>query len=85
VTVDAVAAGDPTELEGELIALGARDTAIAGRLVSARLPIASIPSLEGLTSLRFARQALHTTHVGQVTTQGDKVMHADMARAARSV
>src|SRR5918994_3912149 len=45
VTIDAVAAGDPSALEGELLVLGARDTAIAGRLVSARLPIAAIPSL----------------------------------------
>ena len=34
VTIDAVAATDPALLEAELIALGARDTAIAGRLVS---------------------------------------------------
>src|SRR5262245_7532960 len=45
VTIDAAATGDPAELEAELISLGARDTAIAGRLVSARLPIATISSL----------------------------------------
>ena len=55
VTIDAVASGDPAALEAELIALGASDTAIAGRMVSARFPIASIPSLEGVASLQFAR------------------------------
>jgi hypothetical protein len=64
VTIDAVAAGDPVELESELIALGATDTAIAAYLVSARLPIAAIPFLEGIASLRFARQAFSTTHAG---------------------
>jgi len=53
-----VAAADPSALEAELIALGARDTAITGRLVSARLPIAAIPSLEGVASLQFARPAV---------------------------
>src|SRR5438067_6828587 len=81
VTIDATAAGDPRVLEAELIALGARNTAVAGHLVSARLPIAAIPSLEGLTSLQFARPAHRKTHVGAVTSQGDRVMRADSARA----
>jgi subtilisin family serine protease len=81
VTIDAVAAADPSALEAELIALGARDTAIAGRLVSARLPIAAIPSLEGVASLQFARRAYRKTRVGNVTSQGDHVMRADTARA----
>jgi hypothetical protein len=81
VTIDAVAAGDPSALEAELLVLGARDTAIAGRLVSARLPIAAIPSLEGVASLQFARRAHHRTNVGTVTSQGDHVLRADTARA----
>jgi len=80
VTIDAVAAADPSVLEAELIALGARDTAVAGRLVSARLPIAAIPSLEGVVSLQFARPAHRTTHAGLVTSQGDHAMRADIAR-----
>src|SRR5262245_59154412 len=47
VSIDAVAAADPRALEADLLALGARDTAIAGRLVSARLPLAAISALEG--------------------------------------
>src|SRR5262249_53926566 len=80
VTIDAAATGDPAELEAELISLGARDTAIAGRLVSARLPIATIASLEAVASLRFARRAVYMNRAGQVTTQGDKVVRADIAR-----
>ena len=80
VTIDAVAAGDPSDLEAELIALGATNTAIAGRVVSARLPIAVIPQLEGVMPLQFARQALAATNAGLVTSQGDHAMRADIAR-----
>ena len=85
VTIDAVATGDPAVLEAELIALGARNTAIAGRLVSARMPVAAIPSLEGVVSLQFARRARHVTNAGLVTSQGDKVMRADIARSTFGV
>jgi hypothetical protein len=85
VTIDATAAGDPYALEAELITLGARDTAVAGRMVSARFPVASIPSLEGVTSLQFARQSLSRTNAGLVTSQGDHVMRADTARSTFGV
>jgi hypothetical protein len=85
VTIDAVAAADPSALEAELLALGARNTAIAGRLVSAEFPIAAIPLLEGVTPLRFAHRALSTMNVGQVTSQGDKVLRADVARSVYGV
>ena len=81
VTIDAVAAADPAVLEADLIALGARDTAIAGRLVSARLPVVAVPLLEGVASLQFARPAHLKTNVGLVTSQGDHVLRADTARA----
>ena len=85
VTIDAVASGDPAALEAELIALGAEDTAIAGRMVSARIPLAAIPYLEGVVSLQFARAAQAVTNVGIVTSQGDKVMRADIARGLYGV
>ena len=83
VTIDAVAAGDPSELEADLIALGASNTAVAGRLVSARLPISAITSLEGVASLRFADHAVAKTHVGQATSQGDHALRADSAQHLR--
>ena len=85
VTIDAVASGDPAALEAELIALGAQDTAIAGRMVSARIPLAAIPFLDSVTSLQFARAAQAVTNVGSVTSQGDKVLHADIARGLYGV
>jgi len=80
VTIDAVAAADPRALEAELTALGARDTAVAAGLVSARIPIAAIPKLENLASLQFARPAYRIHNVGAVTSQGDHTMRADIAR-----
>ena len=85
VTIDAVASGDPAALEAELIALGAQDTAIAGRMVSARIPLAAIPLLDSVTSLQFARAAWAVTHVGSVTSQGDKALRADIARGLYGV
>jgi hypothetical protein len=85
VTIDAVASGDPEALEAELIALGAEDTAIAGRMVSARIPVAAIPFLDGVVSLQFARLAQAVTNVGIVTSQGDNVMRADVARGLYGV
>ena len=80
VAIDAIAADDPSALEAELTALGARDTAIAAGLVSARIPVAAIPKLENLASLQFARPAYRIHNVGKVTSQGDHVMRADQAR-----
>src|SRR5262249_55814670 len=85
VTIDAVASGDPQGLEAELIALGAEDTAIAGRMVSARIPVAAIPFLDGVASLQFARAAHRITNLGIVTSQGDTVLRADVARGLYGV
>ena len=58
VIVDAVAAGDVEDLRRGLVALGMRQTATAGRIVSGQLPIAAIPAMAALPSLRFARAAV---------------------------
>lgn len=80
VAINAVAAGDPAALAADLTGLGARDVAVAGRIVSARFPIRTIPSLAALTSLRFARPAYRRRHVGAVTSGGDGAMRSDVAR-----
>lgn len=85
VTIDASATGDPAALAAELRAAGAINMAVAGRLVSAELPLAAIPKLESMTSLQFARPAYMVTHAGAVTSQGDKAMRADTARASFGV
>jgi hypothetical protein len=80
VTIDAVATGDPQTLAAELIALGARNVAVAGRLVSGEFAIAAIPSLEALPSLTFARPAYRLSRAGAITSQGDGAMRSNLTR-----
>jgi len=61
VLIDAVASADANVLKADLVALGMRDAAVAGRIVSGWLPILAIPRLAGLTTLQFARPALPAT------------------------
>lgn len=55
VVVDAIASGEASVLQADLVALGMRDSVTFGRIVSGQLPIASIPALATLPSLIFAR------------------------------
>ncbi len=52
VTIDAVATTSAQELRADLAALGLRDAAVAGRVVSGRLPIDQVPALARVASLR---------------------------------
>jgi hypothetical protein len=62
VVIDATASADVEVLRVGLVALGLREAATAGRIVSGQLPIAAIPAMASLASLRFARAAQLTTH-----------------------
>ena len=55
VVIDATAAGDAQALKADLEALGMRHAVAFGRVVSGELPIAAIPTLNGLDSLAFVR------------------------------
>jgi hypothetical protein len=65
VVVDAVASGEATVLQADLMALGMRDAVAFGRIVSGQLPISSIPALATLSSLSFARAAAAITQKDQ--------------------
>jgi hypothetical protein len=62
VTIDAVAADSVEDLKVHLLALGMRQVATAGRIVSGQLPIDEIPAMAALPSLRFVRAARSTTN-----------------------
>jgi hypothetical protein len=62
VIVDAVASASIDELRRDLVALGMRETATAGRIVSGQLPIAALPAVAALPSLRFVRAAVTAPH-----------------------
>ena len=85
VVIDTAASGDPETLAADLRALGADQVTVFGRMVSARLPMTAMPGLKDLSSLQLARPAYATTHVGDVTSQGDTAMRADLGRAAFGV
>ena len=57
VLIDATAATDTPALEADLVALGLRDAAAFGRIVSGQLPISAIPALDTLESVAFVRAA----------------------------
>ena len=85
VIVDAVAARSPEALRADLEALGLRGGAVAGNLVSGRLPISSIDDMAALSSLQAARPTRAITRSGLTTSQGDAAMRADVARDELSV
>ncbi len=85
VVIDAVATGDPQALKAQMEGLGATVGGIAGKLVSAQIPIDQIPALTALAELQFARPAMAITHAGSVTSQGDHAMGSDSARTTYSV
>ena len=85
VLIDTAADGDPAELVAALKSLGAIDIAVFKRVVSARLPVAEIPKLANIQSLRFSRPVRARTRVGLTTSQGDPSMKTDDARSAFGV
>ena len=67
VVIDAVASGDGGVLRTDLEAIGMQESTSFGRIVSGQLPISSIPKLETLSSLNFARAASAIIHKDQPT------------------
>jgi hypothetical protein len=68
VVIDAVAAGEASALQADLVALGVQNSATFGRMVSGQLPISSIPKLARLSSLNFARPAVGLTQKSRSRT-----------------
>jgi hypothetical protein len=65
VVVDITAKEDIATAKAELQKLGATITATYGRVISAIIPIASLPQLENAASIRYARPAYRPLHVRQ--------------------
>ena len=85
IVIDAVSVSNPQALKGQLEALGAEVTGVAGKIVSARLAVDQVSALPELPELLFARPALAFTRTGSVTSQGDQAINADIARTTFSV
>jgi hypothetical protein len=85
VVIDAVATGDVDALVRELEAQGMENISVNGRMVSGRIPIASLEKVSQLSALRLARPAYARAMAGVVTSQGDAAMLSDDARTAFGV
>ena len=68
VVIDAVAAGEASALQADLVAFGMQNSVTFGRMVSGQLPISSIPKLTSLSSLNFARPAVGLTQKSRPRT-----------------
>ena len=62
VPIDAIAANGARPLRADLNELGLKDAAVAGRIVSGRLPIDQIPAMATLESLRGVALSRMKTH-----------------------
>jgi hypothetical protein len=89
VLIDTVVDGDTVDdvakLKAALASLGAVDIVAFKRIVSARLPMSSIPMLADIQQLRFSRPSRAKTNAGLVTSQGDIALNTDDARTAFGV
>ena len=81
VSVDAVAIDDAESLAVTIEALGGRNVAHVGRIVSAQVPADRLADLAGSQYLAFARPVMAERNVGLVTSQGDRSMRTDEVRA----
>jgi hypothetical protein len=85
VTVEAVAARAPDALLSALRGLGLEDGAVAGNLVSGRLPIAALRQAAQLSSLRGMTPSLMRTHAGSVGSEADTAHSVVQVREDRGI
>jgi subtilisin family serine protease len=85
VAVEFTASGDAQQLAADLRRLGATNLTVFGRKVSGNLAIKSIPALDSLSTLQFARPSYAATRAGVVTTQGDGALLTDIGRTLFNV
>lgn len=85
VAFNAVAVKSGEVLRNDLEALGLEDGAVAGRLVSGRLPITAIEEAASLSTLHGMHAAVGGGGVGDITSQGDVSMQTDQVRSNQGV
>ena len=80
VTVDVIASEGSSRLLADLRRLGLENGAMAGNVVSGRLPISAIKDAAGLSSLRGMKLSYARTSVGSVGSEADTAHAANTAR-----
>ena len=81
VLVDATAVDNATELLRQLEALGLRNGAAFGGMVSGWLPVDSVEKLSEIAQLRFVCPSYAKARIGTTTSQGDQTLFSDKARS----
>lgn len=81
VLIDAVARENSSVLLEQLQSIGLQHGEKNGLLVSGILPIASLAEADAITSLVSLRKTHMLFQSGDVTTEGDSVLQADIARS----
>lgn len=82
VTIDFLARnGKGAALKTQLDAVGAKNLARRGRLISGQLPISALDEVTTMESLHSAEPSWMRVRTSSVTSQGDSAMNADDARS----
>jgi subtilisin family serine protease len=76
---------DLAGLRAQLVAKGMKDAKLHATAVSGRVPVSALADMAETHGLRFMRPALAITRAGSVTTQGDRSLRANRARAESGV
>ncbi len=84
--VSVSAYGDNLEsLRAQLVAKGLKDATVHATAVSGRAPVAALADMAATSGLKFLRPSMAMARVGSVTTQGDRSLRANRARAESGV
>ncbi|NRB70709.1 MAG: hypothetical protein HRU51_02200, partial [Xanthomonadales bacterium] len=81
VIIDAVAQSDAASLQAELEAMGMKQGASFGRMVSGLFPIARLGELESMVGLNSVQASMAMTARGSVQSQGDRAQNSQKARS----
>jgi subtilisin family serine protease len=76
---------DLAGLRSQLAAKGLKDAKLHATAVSGRAPVAALADMATSSGLKFMRPVAAMTRVGSVTTQGDRSLRANLARAESGV
>ncbi|WP_437320273.1 S8 family peptidase [Sorangium sp. So ce385] len=72
---------DGAALAARLAREGMLDAKVHGESVSGRVPIARLGAIAAMRDLRYMKPTMAATQAGLVTTQGDRSLRSDVARA----
>jgi len=76
---------DLANLRAQLVAKGLKDAKLHATAVSGRAPLGALGDMAATSGLKFLRPVAAMTRAGSVTTQGDRSLRANLARAESGV